>query len=507
MKCTDFSVWTVSCLERIHPDDGQCGDANIELFAARGEYTAFQVIVSAGETALTNASITVTDLTGENVISSSNMTLYREHYVYLGTTSHARGDVVLPRGVGWYPDALIPFVDPVTNAPPTGGKYGASPFDVEPGKNQPIWIDIFVPRCAKAGEYAGEYKLTCDQGEATGRISFTVWDFELPVKPSLRSVFLVWHQNRHAVDEIMKHRLMADRWNLGSAEEKSSYADEEQELIDEFGLTSVGLGFWSEADIHHAVMKPPPSVEEIKAAASRHHPELIIHNYTADEICDYPELHEPIREWARNLHEAGVKNLIVMTPTPLLFDDGEGRPVVDIFVVLPVQDVRSRDAVLKAQELGCEVWSYNTCVQDEYSPKWQLDYDLINYRIHGGFLNQAVGLTGLLYWRVDNWKEDPWKCIYWMCDDLDFNADGILIYPGEPAGLAGVAPSMRLKALRDSVQDYEYIQLLKNLGHGDWALETCREAGEDWKNWTKDPEVLLKVRKLLGDKLNELRGK
>ena len=33
---------------------------------------------------------------------------------------------------------------------------------------------------------------------------------------------------------------------------------------------------------------------------------------------------------------------------------------------------------------GDAVWSYNTLVQDAYSPKWEIDFDPINFRIQPG---------------------------------------------------------------------------------------------------------------------------
>ena len=55
---------------------------------------------------------------------------------------------------------------------------------------------------------------------------------------------------------------------------------------------------------------------------------------------------------------------------------------------------------LSALAKGDEVWSYNTEVQDPYSPKWEIDFAPINFRIQPGFINQSLHLTGLLYWSV-----------------------------------------------------------------------------------------------------------
>ena len=84
-------------------------------------------------------------------------------------------------------------------------------------------------------------------------------------------------------------------------------------------------------------MKPAPSVAQFVKAAEVHQKDLRLINYTADEIDQCPSLYERIRGWAQNMHEAGIQNLLVMTPVPYLFDDGSGTgiPAVDIWVVLP----------------------------------------------------------------------------------------------------------------------------------------------------------------------------
>ena len=51
-------------------------------------------------------------------------------------------------GPGWYADALIPFTDPATGKAPVGAALTAVPFDVKSGNNQPVWVDLQVPRTA-----------------------------------------------------------------------------------------------------------------------------------------------------------------------------------------------------------------------------------------------------------------------------------------------------------------------------------------------------------------------
>ncbi|MBV9266503.1 MAG: DUF4091 domain-containing protein, partial [Acidobacteriaceae bacterium] len=84
--------------------------------------------------------------------------------------------------------------------------------------------------------------------------------------------------------------------------------------------------------------------------------------------------------------------------------------------------------------------------------------------------------------------------------------EGMLVYPGKQVGEEGVVASMRLKWIRDGVEDYEYMQLLQELGRGDWAHEVAGRVGTDWMHWNHDPDVLEAVRRNLGQELDRLKG-
>ena len=502
-------------MERIrrHRTDGFGRAGQIELCAARGEYESFQIVVSAPESKLTNVNVRRADLVAENGanIARANVWLYREHYVRARYGSPKQGGPNEPLGPGWYPDALIPFFHPDTGAPLAGGELKAVPFDVEALCDQPIWVDVFVPRDAAPGDYTTTFTVTSDQGEATVSLRLKVWDFELPLKPSLKSWFALNRSaNRASYQELLRHKMMPSQVDPAL----------ERELIDRFGLTCLDLGFSSGAYWANPEMAGPPTVEHIRQRAALHQKDLHLYAYTADEIGGKPQLYDTIKAWARALHEAGVPNLITMMPRPELLDDGSGtgRSAVDIWVLLPVMYEEAPEMVKQVLAKGDQVWSYEALVQDGYSPKWELDFAPINYRIVPGFINQSLGLTGYLYWQADRWNEkDPWNEIGYYGLPKDFQegsqppgevypGEGQLAYPGAQVGLDGIVPSMRMKWYRDGADDYEYVELLKTLGQKERALELARRVGRDWHNWTKDPSELEAVRRELGEAIEKARG-
>ncbi len=491
------TVWVAPSLQRVRPDDAAQSTTSISLAAAKGETESFQIIVRAPAEGLTNVNVQAPALGGPTV------TLYRESYLYLASGS---GDWASnrnkPQGPGWYPDGLIPFRNPSTGQPLTGGSLTGAPFSVSSNKNQPVWVDVYVPPTTPAGTYTGTFTVTSTQVSASVNLTFKVWNFTLPLKTALKSCFMYWGTGSGGQDRgVLQSDSELLRNRLNPVSTNPSY---ERQLIDTLGLTSISLPFWSNAS-DSGSMAPAPSVSEIQAAKAQHQQDLYFYCYSADEI-NSSALYPMIKAWGRALHGAGVDQLITMAPNPGLFDDGSGtgRSAVDDWVMLPKMYDGARSYVLQAQQKGDKAWSYNCLQQDDYSPKWLIDFAPINYRIQPGFINQSLGLVGLLYWRVDWWTSDPWNNVQaWP----GYPGEGMLVYPGAQVGLPGqVVPSLRLKYLRDGVDDYDYIELLKKAGYGDWALSLARSIGPDWTNWSRDTNALEAARLQLGARLDALNG-
>jgi hypothetical protein len=191
----------------------------------------------------------------------------------------------------------------------------AVPFSLNASKNQPIWVDVLVPRNASPGVYTGTFSVTSNQGNVSGQINLTVWNFVLPLKPALQSSFLTWTTGSAAThQELLRNRLNP---------QKAAVADE-RSLIDNFGLTSRDVGFWSGADINSCTMSAAPTVAQFQSAAATHQSDLMLYDYSADEIWQCTNLYPTIKQWAFNMHQAGINNLITMAPVPELYDDGSG---------------------------------------------------------------------------------------------------------------------------------------------------------------------------------------
>ncbi|MER3482838.1 MAG: hypothetical protein C4332_06480 [Meiothermus sp.] len=499
-----IQAWAVPGLERVRPDAPPQDNMPIELYAARGEYESFQVIV-AGARGLRGVDLQVSDLSGPNgaVISKDNLTLYREHYVLVDKSSPYKGGTSRPEGTGWYPDALIPFNSSVR--PQFAANqvvYGSVPVDVIPGNNQAFWVDIFVPRDAKPGLYKGQYTISSSNGQVKGEVRLNVWNFELPLKPSLQSFAPLWFTRTPAAKiELLRNRIQPGRVQPKQVAE-----------LREYGLNLIELGIGAGASYHTCTATPAPSPDEFRQAKEARvgpNSDIPVYDFAFDEV-DNCNLGQAMREWGRSMHEAGVLHLATVMPTPELLDDGTGRPAVDVFVLNSemYEQVKANGMLEAARAKGAKIWYYAALVRGKTpdAPNWQLDYSPMNFRISSGFFAQALGFSGILDWAADHVTkgQDPWQSVSYVEDQVTYQADGLLAYPGDRVGLPGtVVPSMRLKWLRDGAEDYEYVELLKKrpelYAKMAWMVQRLVPG---LQTWNRDPAKLEATRREIGKALS-----
>jgi hypothetical protein len=499
-------VWVIaSSLSRVYPTDAPGSGTTVTISCARGEYCAFQVATQAPAGGLSNINFSVSNLTesGGASIPSMDLIRYREQYITVQQHSPINsggGPPNLPiTNQNTFPDPLVPFIDPATGLPPTSGAtFVATPTNLGTGHNVVFWVDIYVPRGTNAGVYDGTYTVSSDQGSVTGQINVNVWNFTLPLKTSLHSNFNAGNVTVTGGNaEMMRNRLMPDQDPTGS----------QANDIAQYGLNIVDAGFFSGVSFGHCHMSTAPTVSAIRAAAAKQQSGLYLNDYSADpeSSCASSKYYNSMISWGFNLHQAGVNNLASQRPVPQLFNDGTGRPAVDDWTMLPIDYNAASPSNISfvMSQSGNEVWSYNDLVQDTYSPKWELDFPPIQYRIQPGFISQSLGLKGLNYWSIDNWSSSPWTNPNGKQNSA-YPGEGQLVYPGSNAGLQGVAPAMRIKYIRDGVQDYEYVQLLKNCGQSSFALSVANSVALNWNwgNWTTDPNALESAREQLGNQIS-----
>lgn len=487
----DFGFWVTDSLDRVRKNRDSNEKITIELAGAKGEYESFQIVTfTEGTASVKLTGFKVSDLISEagDVISSDKyVTLYREHYIKCEVQSPSSGKVI-QETTGEIPDALIPLKNPKTGELlDDSARFYALPYELTSEACQPFFVDIEIPRDAKTGTYKGVFTFDSDKGIQGGEITLKVWDITLSKVQTQGSYFGSWSsQNPDKVEEAAKNRIFINAKDMTA----------EKELYEKYGFNNANIGFWGNVDINNTdKMKPAPEVSKVKSNMEKHFDKLNRFAYTADEIGGATNLYSRIKEYGVALHQGGAKQLITMPPVDELLNGDDGKSAVDIWVMLPKQFDSHTETIAKAREMGCEIWTYNCLVQDNYSPKWLLDYPLIDFRIQPGFINYSIDADGFLFWVIDNWNTvgDPWKSL-----DMTYNGDGILFYPGSDIGVDDIfVPSLRVKAIRDGFEDYELCAAIE--AEGGNVKEHISAIAKDFTNWTQDSKVLLEKRLSLGE--------
>ena len=181
------------------------------------------------------------------------------------------------------------------------------------------------------------------------------------------------------------------------------------------------------------------------------------------------------------------------------------------------------------RELGIKDWIYGSMIYESRVNSWvgsstYIDLPLVNERAiswatykYGTFswLSWGIGAG----WRAAWYDPETWKDYR---DDRDeraeqkiLNGNGSLLYaPGIVPNVRTVCPSIRLKNMRNGVQEYEYLALLEDLtGSRDEVMELVngiinepfgRNAIGVTDVWSFDPEKWDRLRIHIGNRIDEL---
>lgn len=495
-----FCVWTTHSLDRVRKTRQPQANKDFALFGAKGEYESFQIVIHSMDEPLCIKNITFTEFSKNGEKLCDNIDVYREHYISFDKNSHHKGveGVIEQEIVGTIPDALIPALHPITREPlGNTARFYAFPHEMPAGDLQPYFIDVKIPREAKSGIYSSEYTVETDKGDFKGNVTLNVWDVELPKAQVQKSFFGSWTDGSPLKSEVAaQHRIFI----------KANDLELQEKLHEKYGYNTSHIGFWSGADIDRPNMNPAPETEAVVERLKKYSPKTERFAYTADEIGWRKDLYPEIIRYGQALHKAGAKQLVVMPPVNELFDDGlgTGRSAVDIWVVLPKQYYEYKKNIERAIAKGDTIWTYNCLIQDNYSPKWLMDFSLMCYRLQPGFINYSLKAEGFLYWLIDGYQklQDPWGDITVNPDKYGdtWVRDGMLFYPSEDVGFDnGFVPSLRAKAVRDGFEDYELCHQIAASGKGAMADHYSNIIGKDFKCWTDNPEELLLNRRELGN--------
>lgn len=121
-------------------------------------------------------------------------------------------------------------------------------------------------------------------------------------------------------------------------------------------------------------------------------------------------------------------------------------------------------------------------------------------------MSWRYGISGLLYWTTVFWQKagDVWTNPATYGEGrYVYNGEGSLFYPGADASFAGPVASIRLKQIREGLEDYEYFKLLAQRGQKSLADTIARRLANSWTQWDTNSIHLYSAREEMAKYLSE----
>jgi len=563
-SASQIRLTALNSMERTGQNQEPYGAGKAEIKSAKNEVESFQVVVTALKENIKIVKAEISDLITKDgaKIGRENIKLFRAEYVRV-RRSTPRAEL----GPGLYTDPLVPFINPLTGKPieprrqfterwgepvtTAGHEMYAVPFELFRGQNQPIWIDIYVPKDVPADIYKGKLTIT-----AAGNISdqipvtLTVWDFTLPDGPTHKNHFGSFYnisryfnvkrdseefnqiemrycqamaENR--INPPIPRRLLPKTNSDGSLNIVQEQHKALKEFISKFHITDFEIPRAPFVRLPHSTLREDYKniSPENREKAQRYYRDFF--NYLKQNgwekrayiyMLDEPNLrenYEQVLVLGRLVHEAApqLKCLVVEQTYPQNPSWPDIDPAVDIWC--PLWSFIDGKTINEKISHGDEVWSYTALAQrspryhPEYEkvkgldpPYWHLDRPLTVYRVPT-WINRRYNITGLLYWTTITKVIEPWLNPTFSHYGIHFNGGGFLFYPGTPCGIDGPVCSMRIKNLRDGMEDYEYFAILEQLAGKEIVKKIVNTVAPNWWNFSKEPEKILAAREALAEEI------
>jgi uncharacterized protein (TIGR03382 family) len=140
-------------------------------------------------------------------------------------------------------------------------------------------------------------------------------------------------------------------------------------------------------------------------------------------------------------------------------------------------------------------------------PSYMIDASAVRNRAME-WLSFLYDATGELYWETAfAYTKDAWRSQF----DFSGNGDGTLFYPGTPARIGGQThipvASIRLKMIREGMEDYEYLRLLAAAGGEAQAREIARALFPHPYESDAAPEAVMSAREDLAVRILAATGR
>lgn len=480
----------------------------VVLEAAQNEYESFQVAVlpetgkRLAQVALTPAALQ--DAAG-HTIAADAVRIHRVAYV---RTLRAPYPSLY---TGLWPDGLLP-----------NGPLAVSGTDLGL-----FWVEIKVPRDAAPGTYRGQLTLAADGQQVPIHVQLEVFNFALPDRVPLPIV--VWTS---AIDTSGKKMPVEDYRRLLAAMlehglDPVSIGREFYSLDQpDFALLDQNLEFCFARGLQRfEIANPGAKLERLKPLVEH----LRAKGWLTKALV-YSNQDEPNPEQFARDNVPYYRQFKAMYPNLPMYLASQYHAGIDQACDVWMTDVSTGAGpeFARRNRGKAELWFYycHLPIHIDFfrplvqAPNMQIDNEAIEQRL-ALWLAWKYQTPGMFIWAGNReWanKEidrSQWETQGWRLSDKPYsfpyggihNGNGYLIYPGP-------APSIRLKLLRDGLEDYGYLtELKRRLRKGSPAQQEQAEALlavppavlVDSHYFNRDPRGLLDTRRQIGRLIETLR--
>ncbi|MEA3402712.1 MAG: DUF4091 domain-containing protein [Armatimonadota bacterium] len=539
------ALWPVNCLTKVMPDTPPGGGGAIEIEGARGETVSAQAAIRSDEP-LAGAQPSITALSGaEGEIPANAMGLLWERFIDITRNSPLPEDVMVAKAPASIPD---PFWEQPAR-------------DIPADATQPLWLEIAIPREAAPGRYEGELTVRWEGGEAALPLRLRVRDFEMPQERHLMVTNWFtfpgvpwrdtvetgsdqyWELARKFAEIMGRHRQNVFRawlsWASFSYDPDHGFSAD-WSRFDRWAETFFDTGYFDRMEIwgtgrrtgsHTGLdtriimvdfsVETPEGVEltteekfrGVLGLLEEHLQERGWQDRAMIHVCDEP--FQPsvptYRQIADLVHEVAPSLKIIEAIEAEGFGDS-----LDVWVPkLSHLNLWWENFREEKRGRDIELWFYTCCHPVGRYPNRFLDQPLTAVRaLH--WIDYLYDLDGYLHWGLNHYHGDQ-----------PFTEEGIsgphplgdhaIMYPTED----GPMGSLRWSAMRDGIQDFEYLWLLtrrltelkQRLGDDGWWLdprqrpeELCRRVVQSFYRYNPDAGRLLEARSLIADEIEALQN-
>lgn len=504
---TEADFWGAPTTEKILQDvhsgyESVKTDAKIDVLAAKGEYEAGQIIITAPEGKTLEYEVSLSDLkTADGVVfPKEKIDVFHEKYIEVevnqeGTTAP----------IGWYPDALVPY----ENIKKCGENI------VEPGKNQGLYFRFNVSTQQAEGTYEGVAKITIGGEEKNIPITLTVANVVVSQENHTKSIFSNgWFLERGELDTTQAmmdkytEALFSYRLNPSQIITVSVSKDEEIEYFVDKAYTfmqnpicsSLALPFESvskqaEDGKYYQCINEPIFIKYLTKVFEKSCETNF--NMFDKLVCKLGMIDEPTTSVA---DRAKVK-MVTEAYDRVLKETADSLEANEAYTseikAEIVESMRSlkhiittkyRDAYADYIETWCplfrdydseyerslyenqeEKWWYGCIYPKAPYPTYHIEDTLLSARLES-WMKAEYDVVGTLYWatdiyaQYDGYQYNDIEDYYGVAGRFpNVNGDGALFYPGKRYGIDGPVGSLRLESIRDGIEEFEIFYAIKEM--------------------------------------------